>query len=737
MVSSLFGETMTSGKMRVLHYLEKSSIHRRLVMSGEKLTYKNVSYYGAGRLSVTGDTTLPTIGIDGDKSIISVLDAHKLFRGKKTHDAPQWFVELTQQTKQVDGEKGTHILSLPDNSFMVIGDYKESFFQWLEGIASNGVMYDRDTSSIIVDSPKWGEDLSEAMMKSSVQSTQVAAGYMSPHTKQSQKLKNDAKIAIQEDFDIPSKSLFPSDRDLMKHQKDVVRVIAWRGKGIIADDVGSGKSSMFINGFFSQVQKKVEEGEDFSACFPLVIVTKKSLVEPIARETLAWFSTARVSVMGSKKKSISRGQKNYSPEEAHVVVCSISILDKYVDDIIDLSPKGLVVDESHMIKNTAVKRTKAALRLSKWIQDNNDHPYVVCVSATPMPNRPQELWAQLVATGMDSAVMEVAKARESFPKYMKNSTKNPFTFKVTDQTRFEMRYCKGRPGPFGWEAKGSQHESELREILYQNGFIRRKKSEFIVPLPPLHQSFVKCKLSKEDRKKYNVAEQEFKDYLVSLMRGRARKESWTSEELFNAIQDKLDKADHSEAIMKRTALRQMVGEMKVDSIVEWVHKFFDGDPSIVKNGHNEKLIIFAHHKDVQEKIINHPELKQYGVVSIQAGQKNVNEIVDTFQDPNSGIRIIVCYSEAREGLTLTASYAVLVAEIPWSPSWLLQMAGRCWSRFSQNYPPHEATIYYAVSDTEIDNSLMNMVREKGWLNKSIIDPEVATQEINEAESEIS
>ena len=65
------------------------------------------------------------------------------------------------------------------------------------------------------------------------------------------------------------------------------------------------------------------------------------------------------------------------------------------------------------------------------------------------------------------------------------------------------------------------------------------------------------------------------------------------------------------------------------------------------------------------------------------------------------------------------------------------MAGRCWSRFSQNYPPHEATIYYAVSDTEMDNSLMNMVREKGWLNKSIIDPEVATQEINESESEIS
>lgn len=706
-------------------------------MEHEKYSYKNVSFHGAGRLRIEGSTTLPIIGYDGNAPLVSATHAHKIFRPSVPSDAPQWFVELSSQAKQIDGEKGTHIVSLPDSSYMIVGDYKESFFEWLSSLQSNGVIFDRETSSVIVDSPAWGEDLSEAMTDSAVQSTQIAAGYISPQTQQSQKLSHDAQRAIEEGFDIPSKELFPSGRELMKHQKDVVRVFAWRGHGIIADDVGSGKSSMFINGFFSQVQHRVNNGEDFANCFPLVIVTKKSLVEPIAREARAWFSTARVCVAGSRKKNISSNQKNYSPEEAHIVVCSISVLDKYVNDIIELKPTGVVFDESHMIKNTAVKRTQAALRLASWVRRNNEHPYTVCVSATPMPNRPQELWAQLVATGMDSAVMEVANARQNFPARTKSSLKNNYTFKVTDQTKFEMRYCKGQPGFFGWEAKGSAHESELKEILYNNGFVRRKKSEFIVPLPPLHQSFVKCRLNKEDRKRYNQAEKEFRDYLVSLMRGRARKEEWSTTELFDAIQDKLGKAEHSEAIMKRTALRQMVGEMKVASIVEWVHKFFDGDPSIVKNGHNEKLIIFAHHKEVQEKIIHHPELQKYGVVSIQAGQKNVNDIVDTFQEPESEVRIIVCYSEAREGLTLTASYAVLVAEMPWSPSWLLQMAGRCWSRFSQDYPPHEATIYYAVSNTEIDNSLTNMVREKGWLNKSIIDPEIATQEINEAESEMS
>ena len=706
-------------------------------MLQEKLSYKNTSYRGAGRLSIKGKTDLPTIDTDKGSSTVSVIHAHKIFRGKNYHDMPQWLVELCQQSRQIEGETAPYIISLPDNSFMITGRYKESFYEWLESIPSDGVIYDRNTDSIIIDNPKWGEDLSQAMTDSAIQSSQIAAGYISPHTKQAKILEDAANKAREQGYKIPSKSLFPTNRSLLKHQIDVVLSCAWRGSGIIADDVGSGKSSMFLGGFFSQVQYKVENGQDFSDCFPLVIATKKSLIENTAREVTNWFSDARIAVAGMKKKSIYKGQKNHNLGDAHVILCTIDTLKRHYEDIIDASPKGLVIDESHMIKNADSQRTQAALSLSQWIRDNNEQPYTVCVTATPMPNRVQELWAQLVATGMDSAVMEVANSKQKFPKRTINKIGANYSFTVTDKTKFEMRYCKGRPGKFGWEAKGAQHQEELRKILFDNGFIRRKKSEFIVPLPPLHQSFVKCKLDREQRRKYLVAEQEFKDYLVSLLRGKARAESWTSIELMAAIADKTEKASHSEAIMKQTALRQMVGEMKIDSVVEWVHKFFAGDPSVVKNGHNDKLIIFAHHKQVQDAIINHPDLQQYGVSSIQAGQKNVNEVVDKFQDRNSGVGIVVCYSEAREGLTLTASHSVLVVEIPWSPSWLLQMAGRCWSRFSADYPPHEATIYYAVSDTEMDNSLMNMVREKGWLNKTIIDPEVATEEINEAESEIN
>lgn len=701
----------------------------------DSFSFKNTSFHGGGRLRTALSSLGETVRIDHKEgeshAIHSVLDADRLYKTTPRKEFPEWFSDLADQAAQARTTTTPLILRLPDGSFMVTGTYSEAFFRWLSAIPSDGVVYDRFTETILIENPTWTEDTADMMIRCGVQSTTTASHYISPETMNSRKLKADGLKAIAEGYDLPSTSLFPTDRKLMAHQQDVVRVLAWRGKGIVADDVGSGKSSMFLGGFFSQVQKKVNDGADFNDCFPLVVVTKKALVGPIAKEALAWFKDVKVSVVGRKAKTISQGQINYPPEDAHIIVCSLSTLDKNVDTIIDAQPTGVVFDESHMVKNPQAKRTQAAFMLSKWIKQHNEHPYTVCVSATPMPNRPQELWAQLVITGMDDPVMRVAKSKQSFPAKVRSSFRGGFMFNVTDQTRFELRYCDGKPGPFGWEAKGSKHEDELSRILHDNGLIRRKKSEFISPLPPLYQGFVRCSITDKDRARYNTAQQEFRDYIVATTRRRARKENWEDFEMFEEIRDKLSKAEHSEAIMKMTAVRQLVGEIKISSIVEWIHKFFDGDPTIVRNGNNKKLIVFAHHKNTQNLLIEHPELQQYGILSIQAGQRNVNDIVDSFQDPTSGNNLLICYSEAREGLTLTASYAVLVAEIPWSPSWLLQMAGRCWARFSELYPPHEATIFYAVADVDIDNYLIDMVKNKGWLNKAIIDPETVINEVNE------
>ena len=703
-------------------------------MKKNNFTFKDVSYFGSGRLQVKKGIVkkIPKEEHE-DYDIVSILDAKYIYNDIENDEAPTWWENILQQIDDISHSDGyAVIMKLPDDAYLIAGRYSESFYNWVKNkLPSDGVIYDRFARGVIIDNPEWQENTNQALSRHTIRTTKHAATYISPITERSKELEEYAKKAQKEGFEIPDKTLFPSSRTLMKHQEPVVISLAKRGQGILADDVGSGKSSMFINGFFSLAQYKIKhEGVNKNDVWPLVIVTKKSLVLPTKREVEVWLHGAHVHAV--------TGPKTYDiPDDAQVIVVPLTSLNKCYESIIDKNPQGVIYDESHMVKNLNAKRTKIALDLANHIRKNVDKPYIVCASATPMPNRPAELYSQLAITGMDKPIIEEAEKNQKFPARTKFSVKQPFSIKVNDNLKFDMRYCEGHPGFFGWDNNGSSHEEELSQLLYENGLIRRRKFEFITPLPLLHQKTVYCTLSEEDHAKYIRAEEKFKDHLVTMLREKSRKEQWTKQQLKEEIFEKLSKADSAEAIMKMTELRQLVGEMKIPSIVEWIHRFFAKDPSIVgKNPEkHKKLIVFAHHKEVQKQLIEHPDLQQYGVTYITAGTKDVNKAVDEFQDWNSGKNIIILYSGADAGLTLTSSYQTLITEIPWSPSTALQMAGRSWARISELYPPHEATLNFAVADVNIDMWLMDMLRSKSDIFKKVIDGESSIEAINVAESE--
>lgn len=694
--------------------------------------FEGIDYLGGGviELDSTYVFSVPYWGEHDGKVCISYFDADKIFLSQKIDTQP-WWDDAVSQAKQIrDNPSRCLIARLPEGDYVAAGNYVHSFTQWLEhNVQHQGCVFDRRVGGTIVSAPVFPSATNTVMSECGIQATTVASAYISPQTDASVKLAEAAELAYDAGFALPSPRLFPTQRTLMKHQQDPVVVMAHRGRALLGDDVGSGKGSMFFCGFLSLVQHRItEHGHTMNQCFPLVIVTKKSLAQPIERECQAWFQGCVTHIVQGSKK------QNY-PDGVQVIICPINSLDKHVDDILELDPQGVIFDESHMVKNPDAKRTQAALALSEHIQKSCEFPYTVCASATPMPNRPSELWAQLVITGMNDDIIEHCEANQSFPHRTKTSFKNNWTIPVNDRMKFEMRYCQGKPGPFGWDARGVDNEKELNDQLIQGGLIRRKKNEFITPLPLLHQRFLRCELDEKTRKEYDVAQKDFSDFIVASSRMRARMESWDDQTLRRLISEKLSKAQRSEAIMKMTAVRQLAGKGKVECIANWVERFFNKDPAIVGlDTDRNKLIIFAHHKDVQKALINHPSINKHGVEAIVAGTKNVNDIVDRFQSQTSGTNIVVCYSEAREGLTLTAAKDVLVAELPFMPSWLIQMGGRCWARVSEDYPPHEAYLHYAVADVDIDKYLENMIRQKAWLHRAIIDGEVAHNVLNQEES---
>ena len=356
----------------------------------EKLSHRNASYYGTGRIRIPLEEagSIPYENIPGDSQhvLIPITDIDRIYPNITETTTPQWWEDAVSQAKEVRKYNGKPLLMrLPDSSYLTTGKYLESFYTWLTSIESDGVTYDRFTGGIIIDNPDWTDETNSRMSHSGIQATATAATYISPESEHSRQLSRDADIAENQGFTIPDTTIFPSSRKLMKHQVPVTKVMAWRGGGILADDVGSGKSSMFITGYFSVVQWRMNHlGYHFDENWPLVIVTKNALVENTVDECRHWYEGVRVVALKGRKD-------NHIPEGTQVIVCPLSIINDQVDRIIELQPKGVVFDESHMIKNMMAKRTYGALKLADWIKDNTEHPYIVCASATPVPNRTSEL----------------------------------------------------------------------------------------------------------------------------------------------------------------------------------------------------------------------------------------------------------------------------------------------------------------------------------------------------------
>jgi len=111
----------------------------------------------------------------------------------------------------------------------------------------------------------------------------------------------------------------------------------------------------------------------------------------------------------------------------------------------------LICDESHYLKNYKSERTKAVLKISKKCIK------VICMTGTPIMNRPVELLTQLEILGNN--------AMEGFNK---------------SRRTFLNRYCLDDDGHYA----GARNLEELQEILRSNVMVMRHKKDVLKDLPP-------------------------------------------------------------------------------------------------------------------------------------------------------------------------------------------------------------------------------------------------------------
>jgi SWI/SNF-related matrix-associated actin-dependent regulator 1 of chromatin subfamily A len=246
---------------------------------------------------------------------------------------------------------------------------------------------------------------------------------------------------------------------LYEYQKDGIKfLVGSRGRAIIADSPGTGKSALTLGYIVHSKKDKI------------LIVCPASMKYVWEAEVEKWTDLSPY-VITSKDKSL--------PNKHNVFIINYDILKKFLDILTSAKWDLVIGDEGHMIKNTTAIRSKCFKKISK------EAPEVIFLTGTPILSRPIELFNLL--NTLD-----------------KKTWSNWWTY--------AHRYCAARQTRFGLDVSGASNLEELRQKI-KKYFIRRTKKDVLKELPPKRLINIPVRLEGEHLKKYLLALQEFKKYL--------------------------------------------------------------------------------------------------------------------------------------------------------------------------------------------------------------------------------
>lgn len=410
---------------------------------------------------------------------------------------------------------------------------------------------------------------------------------------------------------------------------------------LIGDEMGLGKSCQGL-----AVLQATQS-------FPAVIVCPASLKLNWEREAHNWLPSDKV-------VKVLTGTTGNLPD-ADVYIINYDILTYWTDKFISI--KGLVLDESHYIKNGQARRTKACITMSDKVAIGGVR---VCLSGTPIVNQPLEIMTQL----------RVIHRLDEFG----------------GASSFRNAY--GRASARSLAALNRK----LRSLCY----VRRRKADVLTELPPKRWSSIIIEGDPAIMKEYKKAEADIVKYLSQLAMQFALESGATSEEARKEAWRKALRARAAEQLVAITTLKQIAARAKMKVAKQWVDDFLAND---------KKLVVFGWHRTVVDQIAE----EFANGVKIQGGitSEKRQAAVDLFQNSDEQ-KVIACNIKAAGvGLTLTAASDVLFIEQGWTPSDMEQGADRC-HRIGQK---DSVTAWLMLTADTIDEDIAALIQQK----RSIVD----------------
>ena len=436
-----------------------------------------------------------------------------------------------------------------------------------------------------------------------------------------------------------------TDLKLRDYQTEGVQFGLERDAILNADDMGLGKTVQAIS---ICVQRKLRR---------VLVICPATVKINWTREFRAWAPE-------DQYPSIGYAGGSFVPD-TQVVVINYDILDRNLAAVKAKIWDAVILDEAQYIKNPKAKRTKAVLQLTA--------PVKIALTGTPFVNRPIELWP--ILNWLGSGIDYMTYARKYCGAYQRKIT----TYKTVN----------GRKTPvsrYVLDVTGASNLGELKKNL-EPVMIRRLKADVLTELPAKTRQVIELETFRQARAERSM----IKKLLGPLLPVGAASES--VDEQLSVLQDA-----PSASFSELAKLRHDTAVAKVPFVLSYLEDCLEAE---------DKVIVFAHHRDVLEAIqegLRVPSVLLYGGMTAAKKQK----AIDSFQN-DPACRVFIGQTQAAGvGITLTAGSHVVFAELDWVPGNIAQAEDRA-HRFGQE---QKVLVTYLVVDGTVDSLIARSIVTK-------------------------
>jgi len=394
--------------------------------------------------------------------------------------------------------------------------------------------------------------------------------------------------------------------------------------------------------------------------FPCVVITPASVKEQW-KEQWTKITKGKRTVSTITTKPTKKNPNNW---DADVVVINYDILGKKqgtgtavkFQELLNNDWKMAIYDEAHFLKDKKAQRSQASKKICK-----KKGLKVQLLTGTAIMSRPEEIWNLLQLINKDSSI-------------------------ASNWKKFIYRFCDAFKTTYGMNTKGASNTLELNRLLRENCYIRREKRQVLKELPPVTKQVIQVPIT--NARIIKKAVDDFIGYMVEYKGEEAA-----------------DKALEAQHLVALGELRRLAIAGKAKGIVQYLKDWRDAG--------NGKLLVFGIHKELLEEL---SELFGCPLIAGGVSSKNKHKIVQEWIK-NDDLFLFANTESAGtgvDGLQHVCSN-MLILELPWRPSDIIQMIGR----LERSGQLNATNVTFLLNFNTIDREMWQMLQNKEKVTEAV------------------